>query len=110
MVFSINSDDLFELPEGMENVITVCHSNIRFKKDKLAVPMPLAFMMEGFDKVGDCVKAGTSDVLPVYHRIEGKSASAMVIDESEFDRPRFGDSMDRGMGSKSFPNEAKYLP
>jgi hypothetical protein len=96
MAFSINGDDLFELPEGMENETTICHSHVGFEKDELAVPMPLAFTKEGFDKVGYCVKAGTSDVFPVYHRIEGKTASAMVIDESEFDGPRFGDSMDRG--------------
>jgi hypothetical protein len=89
-------DNLFELPEGMENEMMVCHSNVRFEKDELAVPMPLVFTKKGFDKVRDCVKAGTSDIFSVYHRIEGKSAGAMVIDESEFDGPRFVDSMDRG--------------
>jgi hypothetical protein len=73
-----------------------CQSNIIFEKDKLVVPMPLASMKQGFDEVRDCVKVRASDVFPVYHRIEGKSAGTMVIDEPEFDRPRFGDSMDRG--------------
>jgi hypothetical protein len=87
----------------------ICHSNVRFEKDKSAVPMPLTFMKQGFDKVGDCVEARASDVVSVYHRIKGKSAGAMVIDESEFDGPRFGDSMDRGTihpGQQIFPEQS----
>jgi hypothetical protein len=75
--------------------MTIRHSDVGFEKDELAVPMPLTFTKQGCDKVGDCVEARASDIISVYHRIKGKSAGTMVIDEPEFDGPRLGDSMDR---------------